>query len=104
MENTLSQMVFEGGSAGVAFIGRAFAPSRPLSQCHVRLSMEGMGMSPPTVDSFHLTAASVVGLHSFGITYFTHFFLVDLSWRHRHALLEDDYSRLPIRKYSSWFC
>ena len=104
MGNTLSRMVFEGGSVGVAFTGCAFAPSRLLSQCHVRLSMEGMGMSPPTVDSFHLAAASVVGLHSFGITYFTHFFLVNLSWHHIHALLENDYSNLPIRKYSSWFC
>jgi hypothetical protein len=65
MENALGLTVFERGSAGAAFTGRAFAPSRPLSQCHVRLSTEGMGMFPPTADSLRLTAASIVSLFYF---------------------------------------
>ena len=60
MESALSLMVFEHGSAGMAFTGHVFALSRPVSQCLARLSTEGTGMFLPTVDSLCLTAASVV--------------------------------------------
>lgn len=62
MGNALSLTVFELGSAGVAFIGRVFAPSRPASQCRAKLSMEPTGVFPPTVGSFRLIVASVVSL------------------------------------------
>ena len=65
MGNASSLTVFELGSAGVAFTGHVFALSRPVNQCHAKLSMESTGAFSPTVGSLYLIVASVVSMHTF---------------------------------------
>ena len=99
MEIALHLMVFELGSEGVAFTGHVFAPLRQASQCHAKLSMEWIGVFPPTVDSLYLIVASIVSLLVFHIiSCYIHSSLVDLSRIHHDALLASDYQHLPIRK------
>ena len=93
----MSLRVFELGFAGAAFIGRASAPLRLVSQCRAILSMDSTVVFLPTVANVHPTAAFIVS-DTFFFHIFIYSFLVDLTQLYYNALLVSDYKNLHTCK------
>jgi hypothetical protein len=104
MELALHRMDFELGYAGMAFIGHAFALLRLVNQCRAKSSMELVGVSLPTVDSFRLIVASEVSFQFSHLIPCYLIFLVDLSRIHHDTLFVSEYQHIPIRKSLSHCC